>query len=324
MICPRCGQDIKYKERNNNQCSKCYKEFAFEPKTHPLLITDKYFLKVTEKLSDNGKLFYTPQQLQTALSRKKLAAKGTLIVIIILAIISSILIAVFFYPLLIFVIPLWIIAILAQFFYFGKFISLPQTIDEFVDSVIYRWKSVYGDFPKKLIMEKPNRSYASLNLRGILFCETDDTANFILANQLNIKFGLTVVSDLNSKLPDNLPIYVLHDASSEGIELFEKIKAHFGNQRKIIDLGLKPSSVMNSKLMKFRERNYGKTDFSSLNQAERDWLKKGFYIPLSVMRPAQLIQYLTKQFERKDKQIAVDNPEKQAQAIGFMTWVGEK
>lgn len=324
MICPRCGQDIKYKERSNNQCSKCYKDFAFEPKTHPLLITDKYFLKVTEKLSDYGKLFYTPQQLQTALSRKKLSTKGTMIVIVILAVISSILIAIFFYPLLLFVIPFWIIAILVQLFYFGKFVSLPQTINEFEDSVIHRWKSVYGDFPKKLIMEKPSRSYASLNLRGILFCETEDTANFIIANQLNIKFGLTVVSDLNSKLPDNLPIYVLHDATSEGIELLEKIKTHFGNQRKVIDLGLKPSSVMNSKMMKFRERNYGKTDFSSLNQAERDWLKKGFYTPLSAMRPTQLIQYLTKQFERKDKQLLADNPEKQAQAIGFMTWVGEK
>lgn len=324
MICPRCGADIKYKERSNNICSSCKKEFAFEPKTHPLLITDKYFSKVVEKLSDNGKLFYTPQQLMFALSRKKIRSKATMVVIIVLAIVTSIIAGAIFFPLLIFVVPFWLLVILAQLFYFGKFVSPPQSLHEFEGSVINRWKSVYGDFPNKLITGKPNHTFASLNLRGILFCQTEEMANFIIANQLNIKFGLNVVSDLNSRLPDKLPIFVLHDASSEGAGLFERVKAHFGNQRRVIDLGLRPIWAMRSKAMKFCEQNYADNNFSSLTADEKSWLKKGYYTPLLALRPDQLIKYLSKRFEKSGKKTTAENPEKAAQAIGFMTWAGEK
>lgn len=324
MICPRCGADIKYKERNNNICSSCKKEFAFEPKTHPLLLTDKYFSKVVEKLSDNGKLYYTPQQLMFALSRKKIRSKATMVVIVVLAIVTSIIAASIFFPLLVFVIPFWILVILAQLFYFGKFVSPPQSLETFEASVIYRWRGVYGFSPEKLIIEKPRQTFASLNLRGILFCQTEEIANFIIANQLNIKFGLNVVYDLNSHLPDNLPIFVLHDASSEGVGLFERVKAHFGNQRKVFDLGLRPSWAMRSKALKFCEHNYANSNFSSLTSAEKSWLRKGYYTPLLALRPDQLIKYLTKRFEKAGKKTTTENPEKAAQSIGFMTWAGEK
>ena len=76
--------------------------------------------------------------------------------------------------------------------------------------------------------------------------------------------------------------------------------------------------------MIFRQPNYADNSFSSLSQEEIQWLKQGYYTPLSVLRPAQLVQYLDKRFERKDKKIADETPEKQAQAIGFMSWIGEK
>ena len=323
MICPHCSQSITYKERSNNQCSKCYKEFAFEPKTHPLLLTDKYFSKVVEKLSDNGKLYYTPQQLMYAVSRKKMKSTSMVIIIVVLAVVTSIIAAAIFFPLLVFVIPFWIIVILAQIFYFGKFVSPPQSLEKFEASVIYRWRSIYVISPEKLIIEKPRQTFASLNLRGILFCETEEMASFIIANQLNIKYGVNVVYDLNSNLPDNLPIYVLHDATSEGVGLFERVKTHFGTKRKVINLGLRPASVINSKLTVFREKNYADNNFGSLTSAEKKWLKKGHYTPLFVLRPAQLIKYLDKQFERKGKPLQIENPEAKAKAIGFMTWANE-
>jgi hypothetical protein len=324
MICPRCGASIKYKERSNNTCSSCKKEFAFEPKTHPLLLTDKYFSKVVDKLSGNGKLYYTPQQLMYAVSRKKMKSSSMMIIIVILAIVTSIIAGAVFFPLLIFVVPFWILVILAQIFYFGKFVAPPQSLEKFEASVINRWRSIYGISPEKLIIEKPRQTFASLNLRGILFCQTEEMANFIIANQLNIKFGLSVVSDLNSHLPDKLPIFILHDASSEGVGLFERVKAHFGNQRKVFDLGLRPSWAMRSNILKFREHNYADSNFSSLTSAEKSWLKKGHYAPLFALRPDQLIKYLTKRFEKSAKKTTVANPEKAAQSIGFMTWAGEK
>ena len=341
MICPHCTQSVTYKERSYKTCSNCKKEFAFEPKSHSLLISDKYFSNVVKKLSYDGKLFYTSEQLQFAVSRKKIKNGSNIVGLIIIATITTIIaliISAALLPdppkanslriLLFFLIPVavffvWVIVIGGKIIRNQTHICLPQSRSDFNDSVLYRWKEIYGKFPQKLIMEKPQSLSSNYNLRGILFCETEDTANFILANQLNIKFGLTVVNDLNSKLPDSLPIYVLHDATSEGIELLEKVKTHFGNQRKIIDLGLKPQSVMNSKLMQFRQRNYGKTDFSSLNSAEIKWLRQGFYTPLFVLRPTQLIKYLDKQFEQKGNQIPVENVEEKAEAIGFMTWAGE-
>jgi hypothetical protein len=328
MICPRCSQSITYKERNNNQCSKCYKEFAFEPKTHPLLLTDKYFLKTVEKLSDNGKYSYTPDQLQMALSRKKLKGKGAMVVIVILAIVTSIIAGVVFAPLLIFAIPFWIVVIVAQQFYFRKFVAPPQTFPEFDRSVIYRWKEVYGEFPKNMIVGNPSLKHQTRDpLRGILFCETRDTANCVVANQLNLKLGLAVFTDASSdpvQMRADLPVYVLHDAGGEGYEFLEKIRQHFGVGRQIIDLGLRPRSVMNSKLLRFRQQSYTRNDFSGLTPAEVKWLYQGYYTPLAVLRPAQLFHYLTKQIERRSKQAAVETPEKAAQAVGFMTWVGEK
>jgi hypothetical protein len=348
MICPHCKADIKYRERNYNTCSNCNKEFAFEPKTHPLNITDKYFSNVVEKLSNNGKLFYTLEQLQFAVSRKKMKSGLGIVGYFILAIITTVIslttclallpkkpeksiatefdIAIGLFLLLIPVVIFfsWIIFIFRKIRHNTTHFLLPQTQFEFKDTVIYRWKGVYGNFPKNLIIEKPQSVSHNYNLRGILFCENQDTADFFIANQLNIRFGLAIFTDLHSQIQANLPIYVLHDASSEGYTFLEKVKQTFGNQKQIIDMGFRPNSVMNSNLIKFRQPNNTNNNFSGLNPAEIQWLKDGYYAPLFVLRPVKLIQYLGKKFGRTAKQIAVETPEKQAQAIGFMTWVGEK
>lgn len=342
MKCPKCFETIKYKERSHNKCPKCSGSFAFEPKYHPLQLTDIYFSKVVDKLSDNGKLYFTPQQLQFAVSRKKIKSNSKVLWLLIPAIITTIITFVVSANILkdlynddpfgrglaasitVFVFLLWIVIMICLKIFRKTHISLPQHPQEFKDSVIHPWKSVYGNVLQKLLSEKPKSAANNYNLRGILFCETKDTRDFLFANQLNIKFGLSVHTRLDSKIPDNLPIYVLHDASSEGIVFLEKIKERFANQRQIIDLGLRPNSVINSKLTKFRQTNSTKNNFSSLTKVENDWLNKGYYTPLFVLKPEKLIQYVTKQIEQRSRKIAVDNPEKEAQAIGFMTWVGEK
>ena len=124
MQCPKCFADVKYKERSNNVCSKCYAHFAFEPKTHPLQLTDKYFLKVVEKLSNNDKLFFTPQQLQFAVSRKKLKSNSLVISLIIIAFVTTI-VAIFIYPLAAIAVAfIWIIVIIATTIYYKKNIYL--------------------------------------------------------------------------------------------------------------------------------------------------------------------------------------------------------
>ena len=124
MICPHCNQSIKYKERSNNTCSNCNKEFAFEPKTHPLLISDKYFSTVVEKLSYNGNLFYTSEQLHFAVSRKKIKSGSNIIGLIILAVITTfiaLVISAVINPILMLFIPVGILLI--WIIYIGKKIT---------------------------------------------------------------------------------------------------------------------------------------------------------------------------------------------------------
>ncbi len=326
MQCPHCKANVTRKERSGNVCSKCYQEFAFEPKQHPLGLNDLRFQRTVAKISENDKLYFTSSQLQFALSRKRLNSNTTIIFLVVLAIVTSIITLAFYSPAIVVVIPLWIILIIAKMIYSKKKVSLPQTFDEFETSVLNRWKSVHKKYPSKLIVEKFANRDSHQDLRGILLCETEDTVNFLLANQINTDLGLAILTQLKSEIFRNrsdLPVFVLHDASIEGWNFAQQIKAQFGHQRQVIDLGLRPQTAFKSKLTKFRQTAVNIRHNNNLTAEENTWLKQGFYTPLFVMKPAQLIKYVTNQVGQKSKLIKVDNSEKQAKAIGFMTWVGE-
>ena len=328
MQCPKCFADVKYKERSNNQCSKCNARFAFEPKTHPLKLTDKYFSKVVTKLSNNDKLFFTPQQLQFAVSRKKLKSNSLVISLIIIAFITTI-IAIFIYPLAAIAVAfIWIIVIIATTIYYKKNIFLPQTIYEFHSSVIETWRSVYKNYPPKLILDNTLPTQFNAEVRGILVCDDVETAICLVANQTDKSLSLAIVSNPNKiaellQTRGKLPIFVLHSASVEGYHFVEKIKQQFGTQTRISDIGLRPQTVMKSNIVKLREKSEQIGKIGSLTGEEIAWLNQGFYTPLFVFTPLRLIAFVTKRLGKQTKPIAAENPETKAKSIGFMTWAGE-
>src|SRR5689334_23255250 len=75
MICPHCNTSLTYRERSGKTCGTCHKSFVFEPKGHPLGLHDLRFWKTLQKVSDNGRLYVTADQLRYALSRKPVAAQ---------------------------------------------------------------------------------------------------------------------------------------------------------------------------------------------------------------------------------------------------------
>ena len=328
MQCPKCFADVKYKERSNNQCSKCYAHFAFEPKTHPLKLTDKYFSKVVAKLSNNDKLFFTPQQLQFAVSRKKLKSNSLMISLIIIAFVTTI-IAMFIYPLAAIAVAfIWIIVIIATTIYYKKNIFLPQTIFEFHSSVIETWRSVYKTYPSKLILNNALPTQFNADVRGILVCDDVETAICLVANQTDKNLGLAIVNNPNQIVEllqkrGKLPIFVLHSASVEGYHFAEKIKQQFDAQTRISDIGLRPQTMMKSNIAKLREKSESIGNIGILTNEEIAWLNQGFYTPLFVLTPQRLIAFVTKRLGKQAKPIAAENPEAKAKSIGFMTWAGE-
>ncbi len=326
MICPHCTQSITYKERNYNVCSKCHKEFAFEPKTHSLQLSDAYFSNVVKKLSNNDKLFFTPQQLQFSLSRKKIKNSLSIYWLFIPASITIIIASFIYFPIAIVLALFWFILIAALQIRSQKIISLPQDFSSFDYDVLNRWKAIYGKYPDKLIRNNSPPSDFNFDLKGVLLCEESETAMCLLTNHATKNLAvITNPNQLSELLQKHgaLPIYVLHNASSAGYQFVEKIKQQFSKQTQIFDIGLRPQAVMKTNLMKFRETG-SSTHFNSLKADENKWLKDGYYTPLFTLRPEKLIQYVTKQLESRAKFVVADKAEEKAKAIGFMTWAGEK
>jgi len=337
MICPHCTQSVTYKERNYNICSKCNKEFAFDPKTHTLQLSDTYFSNVVKKLSNNDKLFFTPQQLQFALSQKKIKNSFSVYWLFIPAIITTI-IAIVVSANFVFkdsinslfaggiIFSLWMIFIPLLRIYRKKNFSLPQSLVEFESNVLHRWKQIYGKYPDKLLVNYAAPGDFNSDLKGILICDNGEIGMCLRAN--HAARSLAIAADLN-QLNDLLqkrgvqPIYVLHDASRDGYRFFEKLKQQFGPQTQVFDIGFRPQGVMKTNLMKFREPGTSH-NFNSLTADENKWLNDGYYTPLFALRPEKLIQYVTKQLEHRSQALADNNAREKAQAIGFMTWVGEK
>lgn len=328
MLCPHCSQSLKYRERSGNTCSSCHKYFAFEPKTHPLQLSDTYFSKIVNKLSNRDKLFYTSQQLQFAVSRKKIKSKSSIVTLVFVAVITTIF-AIFIFPLAAIVVVLfWLVLIIGKIIYSKKYVSLPQTPQEFEGEVINYWKSAYKTCPSKLITKYKLHEDFNHNLNSILICEDYETAMCLSANEIDKKLHSAIVSNPNKitellRKRRDLTVYVLHGASINGCEFFEKVKQQIGNQTRIIDIGLRPQAVMKSKLTHLREKSGMTANFNNLTSEENAWLNKGYYTPLFVLKPENLIKYVINQIARKSKTVITSNAEKTAKNIGFMTWVSE-
>ena len=326
MICPHCSTSLKYTERSNFTCSGCKKVFAFEPKIHPLQISDVFFQNAVKKISGSGKYFFTEQQLQFVLSRKKMKADHSIVGIAIVGFVTSIIALAVYSPAIMVVLPFWIIVIILTFFKSKKRdIFVPQSLPEFESTVLKEWKSNYGNLPAMLLRDFDIPRNTTDAIIGILLCESPEIAACLIANHFDSQLKLFISNDPKNEVirgNQNLPIFVLHDASFSGYGFLATIKKDFSS-RKIIDIGLRPQTCIAKKLPFLREKNTARGDATGLQPAEISWLAEGFYTPLFVLTPEKLGKLVTKQIEQRLKNRTGDEADANARAVGFMTWAGE-
>lgn len=302
MKCPNCLAEIKYKERSNNRCTKCRGTFVFEPKANSLGLTDAYFLRTVEKLGDNGKFFFTPEQFYFALHRKQLRAKNSLAGFVFLAaftlipafIASRIIAAV--------IALFWICFFVYRFFFASKAVSPKMEFSEFNYDVLQAWKRVHKTLPPNFLTGKAESKFPVENPRGFLLCDAQSTANFLIANDLENSLNVLISSDADfpkNKFPAKSPIFVLHDASFDGFKFVAEIERIYADERKIFDIGLRPHEAKELEIAQFRRKNLIGANIDSLTNEENKWLEKGFYAPLYVLKPLHLLKMTTNKIKRK-------------------------
>lgn len=354
MICPHCNQNVLYKERSGKKCSKCSREFAFEPKTDSLGLHDVRFRKAIAKLSADGKVHFTAGQLQHFLSRKKIKnsfsqTRGFLIFAAIVAVVVNILLAVFSsfsgFLLLALVVAIVSVVILSVVWRTEGNLSLPVGEAEFETNVLRRWQSIYRQLPPTLVTKNllPNQSVAE-NARGALVCSEPEILSCLTANRTAENLGLILLNPYTSE-PDKLdfvrrrrelPVFVLHDASAEGCSLKDAfVRKQLGNDRsrRVYDVGLRPKTAIKFNLMRLREKKSSVSlpNLPELAQEEIAWLNAGNYTPLLALTPTQLTKLVTNAVTSRSRTVATpiaaktdaQNEQNAAQAVGFMTWLGK-
>lgn len=272
MKCPHCATELRYRERGRRRCSTCKREFACEPKQNPLALTDTRMQTTAGKLSANGTLFYTPDQLLYALSRQTLAKRRTATGCLVPALVGSL-----FFGIIVgltsgsglaglaAVLLLIGVGVLSEYFRREqhKHPRLPMGSDSFQAKILNRWQQIYGALPPGLLSANEltglTKSTAQPQpLRAVLACPEPDILVCLRANGLVEQLGLAL---LPAQAPRNdaeaaivaalradpqLPLLVLHDASPAGCLLATGLPATLGlsSDQRVVDIGLHPRQAI--------------------------------------------------------------------------------
>lgn len=283
MICPHCGENLLYRERAWRKCSKCKQPFALEPKTNLLGLHDVRFRTLTQKLSEDGRLFYTADQLRHQASRKKLAATkyapirnlivSTIGMLIFCVILGYILQEAFSS----------VLGVLAGFVLFlagfGRAAyqalqpqRLPMDLKKFNRDVLERWQKIYNQPPPGLAdaarLRQMTHSQADpAHLRAVLACPLRDVLDCLRANEIPSRLQLGLLPTQGPFTPaeeailavlrqqTDMPLLLLHDADPEGCLLRKTVipSLRLLSYHHIVDLGLRPAQVIRRGMLKLHK-----------------------------------------------------------------------
>lgn len=344
MRCPHCQATLKYRERGKKTCSKCKKPFAFEPKDGALRLNDLAFKKLGRKLSAEGQVRYTVDQLRHALAwrQHRLTPKfagcspvGWLIG--------------------------WIKARLGQPSRPPAPRGGPAPISRLqcIDQITRRWQQIYRELPEGLINPEAEASFPVnqpplANLRAVLVCPDPAIRRFLAANGLPARLGLGIVPatppfDVAAtamidylRARPTLPVLLLHDASPDGCLLASVVRQTFklADNRALTDLGLRPNASTDDRFWvattphataRTRELlqrpDVARRLAGRLSPTAQQRFEAGLICPLAAMPPAKLLNFVTRAVEQAPagpfpvaSAPAADPARAKAQAVGFLTW----
>lgn len=371
MKCPNCSTELKYTERPNKTCSKCKQPFALEPRDTPLVLSDLRMRGISERASAQGTRFYTLPQLWYYASRKPLeqatrtmssggvagmiAATLTTLLCgglsggVTTGITNSVLAGLI-------VGLLMVAAILFVTLRSRRSVAAPMpiTLDLFRAKVLDPWVQRYQTLPQGLV---PDEQLARLRAyqpppdatRAVLASPERAMLDCLRANGVPERLGLAlleigarptaaeerVIVLLRER--SALPLLLLHDASAHGCLLARTLPVALGlpASRRVIDLGLRPRTVLRQKLLVTRgdapKELLGMLERQAANggglaREEIDWLRRSATSPVAALAPGQLLNLVTRAVERATSATHQPDPEAQAQAeargVGFMSWPG--
>ncbi|MFJ7999872.1 hypothetical protein ACIQ7D_22475 [Streptomyces sp. NPDC096310] len=338
MICPHCDQSLLQRERTGRTCSKCNRQFALDPKTNSLRLSDVRIRRVVAKLTDGGRTRITVNQLWYALTRKEtkrgsgragavgcLAAGLPVTLLLLVGGGSAGAGVVVFLGFL-----LGAVTILV---YVSSLRRRHRAVEEhplshFRSTSMSLWTSVYGSLPSGVVDERHFRHpEPPARPRAVLLCGDASIAVFLAANGIPGRFGIALVTRADQVAPGSVPVIVLHDADVKGSQLAQDIRAALPGRR-VVDAGLPPRAVMNAPGAvpeRGPQPSSGTLDrlraSGTLTDAELEWLAKGWTSPLGAVPPAKLLAAVIRVVERVTG--AKDADVTKAEAVGFLTWPGE-
>lgn len=279
MTCPHCKAEIKRRERSGNHCSKCRREFAFDPKGNALFLHDLRFRKKADRLALGG-FKYSTGQLRTCLLPKGGMDWGIFFVVGLLIFMGLVALLagsqmqgrsdprglVIFIGLV--VLGAGLFVGIKSYLTFGR----PMTDEVFRRDFVERWRKVYGAMPKGLIEEAELAALGQIqrpreNLAAVLVCPERELLNCLLANEIprELRLGLLTTGapaddwergtlEALRRNP-RLPILLLHDASATGVFLAQDLPALLGldPHHRILDLGLNAKKSMSKKRFTVRD-----------------------------------------------------------------------
>lgn len=335
MICPHCTANLKRKERPGKRCGTCKKPFVFEPKEHPLALHDVKVRRLTAKLSEGG-LWYTTTQVWYAAARKgnKAANDGTAgCGIVVPIIIGLILLGIGVFgggPLALAIVGAALLVICATVIglrlsgVWKRAIAVKMPLDEFRKEIIGGWSRVYGKPPGGIVDEPHVRPGPPPSQPAFAILSPDPSVLACLrVNNVERRFNVALAARV-ADLPPSTPVAVLRDASLDG-EIFLATARHELRGRRVVDLGLRPRTVLAAKdpfKLRTKARHPERVAWlkanTDLTPKELEWVGDGWSTPVATLRPAQLMARVEKVAAHLGK--ATDPDQRAAMAVGFMTW----
>ncbi|MFE3737655.1 hypothetical protein [Streptomyces sp. NPDC059134] len=338
MICPHCDQSLLQRERTGRTCSKCNRQFALDPRTNTLRLSDVRIRRIVAKLTDDGRTRITVNQLWYALTRKqtkrgngRAGAVGCLaagLPVALVLLIGGLSAGAGVVALLGALLGVVTTLVYVSSFRRGHRAVEAHPLSHFRSTSMSLWTSVYGSLPSGVVDERTFRHpEPPAKPRAVLLCADASIAAFLAANGIPERYALALVTRADQVAPGSVPVIVLHDADVTGCRLAAATRAALPGRR-VVDAGLPPRAVMNAPgavpvrgprppAEALAPLRAGRT----LTDAELEWLAKGWSSPLGAVPPAKLLSAVTRVVERVTG--AKDAEAAKAEAVGFLTWPGE-
>lgn len=355
VICPHCGKDARYRERGRGMCPVCKRAFALEPKENTLRLHDVRMRKLIDKLTDGGKLRYTPTQLWYAAARNRTPAGGTSYGCVA---VGFILVTGFFSLLIMGTNEFDPDVVRGTLVTAGAFLALvllltfrgsrrakwsgtvevPMSLSVFRTSVINRWTVVHsrplglkdeGSVRFPVLPALPDGGTPRLVVlcpdRDVLAClalnDVHTTHSLALAQSLD-QLGNISTGPASAGGPGPVGI-VLHDASPAGLAFAAATRAALGGR--VVVAGMLPRTVLDKpnalrlrKPLRSGDLDVIRASTPPLTPAEADWLSRGWWSPIAAVPPAKLLTVVARAVDRAE---GIADPDRgRAQQVGFLTW----